>query len=281
MSVNEDLITSEVNNTLSEPISDDKIQKISKFCYSIQNKQKKIIKEPKFDEDGDLILDNEDEEIIEIEHKIQTNLSEVGFQIWRGALFMADFAIHHSEIFQNKTILEIGAGTGITSIVISKHCHPKKVIATDLDFLHDTLKNNLKRNNSTAYAQVLDLNKYEETKLSLELANVEIVFGADIIYDNNITDSLLNFMKTFQNSSKINKIFYFTIDKRYVFTLNDLDTVAPAYEYFMAKLEELAELEENSQEISINESYPNEIRQAFCYERSKDLVLLSIHMKPK
>ena len=67
MSLNEDLITSEVNNTLSEPISDDKIQKISKFCYSIQNKQKKIIKEPKFDEDGDLILDNEDEEIIEID----------------------------------------------------------------------------------------------------------------------------------------------------------------------------------------------------------------------
>ena len=279
MSVNEDLITSEVNNTLSEPISDDnKIQKISKFCYSLQNKQKKIIKEPQFDDDGDLILDNEDEEIIEIEHKIQTNLSEVGFQLWRGAFFMADFAIHHSEIFQNKTILEIGAGTGITSIVISKHCHPKKVIVTDLDFLHDTLKNNLKRNNSTAYAQVLDLNNYEKTTISSELPSVEIVIGADIIYDNNITDSLFNFMKTFQNSSKRNKIFYFTIDKRYVFTLDDLDTVAPAYEYFMAKLEKFAE---NSQEISINESYPNEIRQAFCYERSKDLVLLSIHVKPK
>jgi len=56
-------------------------------------------------------------------------LKLVGLQVWRGALLLADFIIWKSkEEFENKTILEIGSGVGLTSIVAGFYA--KKIICT-------------------------------------------------------------------------------------------------------------------------------------------------------
>ena len=256
---------------------------ISTFRYSIKNDTtKKITKtvEPRFDEDGDLILDNNEDETVKVEHKIQTNLTDVGFQIWRGAFFMADFALQNKFFFQDKTVLEIGAGTGITSIVMSKHCQCKEIVVTDIALIQESLKNNLKRNNAVAgiSADILDLNHFETSDAiySKVTSEVDVVFGADIIYDNDITDGIIKFLEILLKSSHSDdKTLYFAIDKRYIFTLDVLDAIAPAYEYFMAKLDEFCV----TKEIKILEYYPEEIDQAFCYERSKDLVLIAIQIE--
>ena len=133
----EDLITSEINATIEA--ENDKFLATTKFRYSIplmsgnNDKPTKIVSEPKFDEDGDLIIETDEiEEFIEIKHKIQSTLTEVGFQIWRGALFLADFALLHPGLFQDQIVLEIGAGTGLTSIIISKHCKVWKPVIFSL-----------------------------------------------------------------------------------------------------------------------------------------------------
>ena len=117
----EDLFTSEINAaslSSSKPLLDSSSSSlISSFRYSLDedNLTKKVIsKVAVFDEDGDLVRDNDedDDKFIEIEHKIQSTLAEVGFQVWRGSLFMADFVLQYKELFQDKTVLEIGAGTG-------------------------------------------------------------------------------------------------------------------------------------------------------------------------
>jgi predicted nicotinamide N-methyase len=42
----------------------------------------------------------------------------VGRQIWRGALLLGDFVLHHGASFlQDRTVLELGSGVGLTSIV--------------------------------------------------------------------------------------------------------------------------------------------------------------------
>lgn len=52
-----------------------------------------------------------------IEHQNSTTLDLVGEQVWRGALFLADFILHNVYIFKNANILELAAGVGLTSIV--------------------------------------------------------------------------------------------------------------------------------------------------------------------
>ena len=53
---------------------------------------------------------------------------------------MADFALDNQKLFENQNILEIGAGTGLSSIILSNHCKTKEVFVTDLPDLLPLLK---------------------------------------------------------------------------------------------------------------------------------------------
>ena len=50
---------------------------------------------------------------------MSTPLEDVGLQVWRGALLMTDYIIHNSSRFDGATVLELGAGIGLVSIVAS------------------------------------------------------------------------------------------------------------------------------------------------------------------
>ena len=53
---------------------------------------------------------------------------------------MADFALDNQKLFENQNILEIGAGTGLSSLIFSNHCKTKEVFVTDLPELLPLLK---------------------------------------------------------------------------------------------------------------------------------------------
>lgn len=53
------------------------------------------------------------------EYSVSTELQLVGLQIWRGALVLADYILSHPHLFEKITILELGSGVGLTSIVAS------------------------------------------------------------------------------------------------------------------------------------------------------------------
>lgn len=50
---------------------------------------------------------------------MSTKLQHVGLQVWRGALLLADYILSNPDLFKDKTVLELGAGVGLTSIVAS------------------------------------------------------------------------------------------------------------------------------------------------------------------
>ena len=54
-----------------------------------------------------------------IEHRTRTSLGEVGLQVWRGSLLLADYILHHHEYFRDKAVLEVGSGSGLASIIAS------------------------------------------------------------------------------------------------------------------------------------------------------------------
>lgn len=52
-----------------------------------------------------------------VEHSKSTLLNLVGLQVWRGALLLADWLIYNNESLPEKSVLEVGSGVGLTSIV--------------------------------------------------------------------------------------------------------------------------------------------------------------------
>merc|ERR1711915_842099 len=59
------------------------------------------------------------------------------------------------------------------------------------------------------------------------------------------------------------------LEKRYVFTVEHLDVVAPAYQHLLDKL---ARLRDTVEVVFLDTSF----RQFFCYERGKDMVLMKL-----
>ena len=75
------------------------------------------------DEDGDACiqrrLPNSTGGQINVHHALSTALGDVGLQVWRGALVLADHLLSAAlaEQLRGATVLDLGAGCGLTSIV--------------------------------------------------------------------------------------------------------------------------------------------------------------------
>lgn len=98
-----------------------------------------------------------------------------------------------------------------------------------------------------------------------------------MIYDNDITDCFIKTLERILDPSGANpskdKEVYVAMEKRYVFTMAELDTMAPCYEYFMQRFNEVRQ--------TINwklEPIDTNFTHYFDYERSKELILMKISL---
>ncbi|XP_026481503.1 methyltransferase-like protein 22 [Ctenocephalides felis] len=245
------------------------------------------------DEDGDYCVQRKTDvkQYLKLEYCQSTTLKLVGLQIWRGAFLLADFILHHgTELLSNRTtksdktsaaVLELGSGSGLTGIVAGMKFD--NVICTDIDIggILELINRNIQRNLNNIKGRVctmeLDFKKELSEPMIKELAKVELVIAADVIYDNDLTEE---FVKTLECIFAIppKKTAYITLEKRYVFTLADLDTVAPCYEYFMECLDKAKyrsiTTKQNWQITKLETNFPK----YFEYDRCKELVLLKISL---
>lgn len=98
-----------------------------------------------------------------------------------------------------------------------------------------------------------------------------------MVYDNDITDDFVKIITRMLDPKEYNcskdKEIYIALEKRYVFTLADLDTTAPCYEYFLQNIRD-AQKQINFKFELIDIDFP----QYFIYERSKELILMKLHL---
>ncbi|NXT23625.1 MET22 protein, partial [Syrrhaptes paradoxus] len=69
-------------------------------------------------------------DVVKIEHTMATPLEDVGKQVWRAAFLLADYIIFKRDTFRCCSVLELGGGTGITSIIMGTVA--KRVYCTDV-----------------------------------------------------------------------------------------------------------------------------------------------------
>jgi len=224
---------------------------------------------------------------------LASNLEGVGYQIWRGSLYLGDYLLSKEEIVdshQGLNVLELGAGTGLLSLVAAIHPSVLKVTSTDLAHIVTLTERNIKRNlrNNEANIEVLplDLTADNSDILNRLGPTVDLIVGADVIYDDTLTQALVCFFRNFAEARKkggVGKCFevLLSFEKRWNFTLDSLSVTAPAFDNLMTSLAELRDASDTVFEFEctfIDDKDSKEpVPQYFCYERSADLQILHIN----
>jgi len=233
-----------------------------------------------YDSDGDMDVPRkgmEKEQELVLEHMMATDLGEVGLQVWKGSLVLADYLLEHHQQFSGKSLLEVGSGTALASIVAS-FCHAN-VLATDIEGkgILELMEKNILRNKNLLKGDVTVKPLDFKSDLSQQeyLRPIEIVLAGDVIYDDDITEDFMAFIVNLHNQVTCDTLkFLVALEKRFVFTVADLDTVAPAHDFFIDQLEKF-NTRNKLHKISIR-NIELDFPQHFCYERSKDMLMLEI-----
>ncbi|KAL1129369.1 hypothetical protein AAG570_013896 [Ranatra chinensis] len=203
----------------------------------------------------------------------------VGLQLWRGAFVLADFILENGpSMFTSKNVLELGSGVGLTSIVASFFA--QKMVSTDVpaEGILELIDRNFKRNSGFVKSsyRVMPFDFFDQ-EWSEELCSIvsetDIVLAADVVYDDSLTEAFVETLTKILSTEKKKTIFV-ALEKRYVFTVADLDTVAPCYEYFLECIRRVWNKPPMSQwgmkSLSIN------FARYFIYKRNSDIVLWQI-----
>lgn len=243
-----------------------------------QKDEEKISTWQKFtlDKEGDLVLarrKHKRQTVIDtydsilIHHHVTTAIPSVGLQIWRASLLLGDFILHSictSSYFHDVVALELGAGTGLVGILVARAA--KTVFITDkgVDILDNCFHNielnfpaykyneksvrvrQLNWQNSwppkviQAEKEFMTSPEYKYSWTSSDIDQVEeatILLAADVVYSNDLTDAFFDILhKVMPPGSK--KVLFLSLEKRYNFTLEDLDIVAHSYHHFRTFFEE-------------------------------------------
>ncbi|KAG2613102.1 hypothetical protein PVAP13_4KG334900 [Panicum virgatum] len=272
------------------------------------------------DEDGDLVLDRRrrnkyarsDYHLLTIQHGVTSSLKSVGLQVWKAALLLADFVLHKSftsSNFDGVTAIEVGAGTSLVGLVLARVA--RKIFITDrgADILDNCLANvhinsgMLKFDEAKVCVRELDwkmswpppMGTYDSSDPSLrylwsaddieEAAKATVLFAADVIYSDDLTDLFFDTVKKLM-SSGAKKVLYLALEKRYNFSLDELDVVANGYAHFRSFFATQQEHEGAPDgdkpglvgKLIDLEEVPQYIRE---YERGKDLEIWEIEYSPE
>lgn len=234
---------------------------------------------------------DDDEDALTIEHTMATPLDDVGKQIWRGAFLLADFILSDPGQFAGATVLELGAGTGVSSIVMATAA--KMVYCTDVgaDLLR-MCSNNVTLNRRLTRGEVrvrhldwlqAELRTDADVEFSWtqeELADLyghtTVIMAADVCYDDDLTDAL------FRTVSRLCSRFghlchiFVSIEKRMNFSLRHLDVACEAYDHFRRCLSQLRAEQGSFGVQRLRTDFP----QALQYERVQQLELWKITATP-
>ncbi|EGW33618.1 uncharacterized protein SPAPADRAFT_136189 [Spathaspora passalidarum NRRL Y-27907] len=140
--------------------------------------------------------------------KLISGNNTTGLRTWEAALYLANYINRKTNTpydFKDKTILELGCGTGLVGLALLKNYNSriapiKELIMTDgstvvFDNVKDTLKLNSLEKNMKVHFQQLIWGPDSFTENSDK--QVDVILGADITYDSTVVESLCISIKDF------------------------------------------------------------------------------------
>lgn len=163
---------------------------------------------------------------------------------------MVDFIFANQDLFCKKTVLELGSGVGIVGLALGNLA--QEVFLTDhdvnaLELCQENLERNLESSKTVFHIRRFDwiadfdlLEPLEVTGEALEwkesdksyLQLVDLFLAADVMYDDVLTNAFFAKLEMLMKLSRRRPVCFIAIEKRWNFTLNDLEVRASAYDHF-------------------------------------------------
>ncbi|KAJ6581461.1 putative methyltransferase-domain-containing protein [Mycena capillaripes] len=126
-------------------------------------------------------------------------------KIWDSGIGLSSWLVSHPPSFLSSPdplrILELGAGTGIVSIVLGTLRPNDQIIATDVASAMPLLEHNISINDSPVKAAVLDWDEKEFPQCVQEHGGFDIIVMADVTYNTASFPSLVRTLKNLINLS--------------------------------------------------------------------------------
>ncbi|XP_031462395.1 methyltransferase-like protein 22 [Phasianus colchicus] len=231
--------------------------------------------------------------VVKIEHTMATPLEDVGKQVWRAAFLLADYILFKRDVFRSCTVLELGGGTGIASIImgmiasrvyctdvgedllamceqnvaLNKHLMEPgggEIKVKELDWLKDEFCTDPEALYSWSEEEIADLHDH-----------CTVIMAADVFYDDDLTDALFRTLYRITRNVKHSCTVFLAIEKRLNFTLRQMDVTCEAYSHFRSTLNDLENLHDGKMKYSVEPIKPD-FCQFLIYERIEQLELWKI-----
>lgn len=174
--------------------------------------------------------------------------NDVALRLWEAGATLAEYFMHYPEQVQGKRILELGAGVGLTGLVIAGCCGAKDIFLTDFteacrvnmahnilinqDWLHETQQpattvkqgylewSSFIDSSSHEVADDLPASKEHDQACLEAFSSADIMIAADVTYDIGSLMPLVAIVLQFLQKSPSTKKAIFGITKRNMNTFN-------------------------------------------------------------
>ncbi|NXV97476.1 MET22 protein, partial [Calonectris borealis] len=227
-------------------------------------------------------------DVVKIEHTMATPLEDVGKQVWRAAFLLADYILFERDTFRCCSVLELGGGTGMTSIIMGTVA--KRVYCTDvgedllamceqnvalnkhlmepgrgeikvkeLDWLKDEFCTDPEAPYSWSEGEIADLHDH-----------CTVIMAADVFYDDDLTNALFRTLYRITQNLRNSCTVYLALEKRLNFTLRHMDVTCEAYSHFRNTLNDLENLQDGKMKYTV-EPIKLDFCQFLVYERIEQL----------
>lgn len=136
--------------------------------------------------------------------------SNVGLRTWEASLHLAQYLHSNPRLVTGKNIIELGAGTGLVSLLCAGPLEAETVLSTDgLPHVVEMIDENIMRNRASLFsgsasrrlpiARVLDWADTESLKDTLAIDGIipeyNLILGADITYSPDVVPLLARLLK--------------------------------------------------------------------------------------
>ncbi|XP_072225226.1 protein-lysine N-methyltransferase EEF2KMT [Leuresthes tenuis] len=122
-----------------------------------------------------------------------------GLVTWEAALYLAEWALDHRQVFNGRSVLELGSGAGLTGVTICRSCSPHRFVfsdchATVLQKLRANLRLNGLSEQTSPAASVAELDWATATEDELTALGADTVIAADVVYDPEVAVTLVQLL---------------------------------------------------------------------------------------